>query len=130
MLRKFLRAKIHQAVVTDRDPEYVGSATLDATLLRAAGLRPNEAVSVYDIDNGARFETYLIRGAPDSGTVGINGAAARLVNPGDRLIVACYGYLTEAELDDHEARVIVAGERNEIARELTYESVAEPAAPV
>ena len=79
MLRKMMRGKIHRATITFCDADYVGSATIDADLLRAADIRPNESVHVLDIDNGERFETYVIRGEAGSGVIGINGAAANLV---------------------------------------------------
>ncbi|MFW6058989.1 MAG: aspartate 1-decarboxylase [Phycisphaeraceae bacterium] len=128
MLRKLLRAKIHRATITQCDPDYVGSLTVDAELLRAAGMRPNEAVHVFDIDNAARFETYLIRGEPGSGIIGVNGAAAHLVEPGHRIIVVCFGLMIEAELDEHQARVIVCDADNTIAQRLDYPSTLdEPA---
>lgn len=125
MLRKVLRSKIHQPRVTMCDPDYVGSITIDADLLRAVGLRPNEAVLVADIETGARFETYVIRGEPGSATIGINGAAAKLVNPGDRLIVLGFGLLEASELEHHHARVIVCDQDNAIVEQLTYASTLE-----
>ena len=125
MLRKLLRSKIHRARVTQCDPDYVGSLTVDAELLRAAGMRPNEAVHVFDIDNAARFETYIIRGEAGSGIIGVNGAAAKLVDPGHKLIVVAFGLLTEAELDEHQAKVIVCDEDNRIAQALDYTSTVD-----
>jgi len=122
MLRKLMRGKIHRAKVTQCDVAYVGSITIDANLLRAADLRPNELVQIYDIDNGARLETYVIRGQPGSGVIGINGAAARLVEVGDRVIIVAFGYLTEDQLDDHIGKVVVCDEHNAIAQELRYPS--------
>jgi aspartate 1-decarboxylase len=128
MLRKMLRGKIHRATVTQCDPDYVGSITIDADLLRAAGIRPNEAVHVLDIDNAARFETYVIRGEPGSGIIGINGAAAKLVAPGHKVIIVCYGFLDDAQVDDHEARVVLVDRQNRITRQLRYgSSLEEPA---
>lgn len=123
MLRTMLRAKIHRAVVTQCDPDYVGSITIDADLLRAADIRPNEMVHVADIDNSERFITYVIRGAPGSGIIGVNGAAARLVQPGHRLIIMCYGDLLESELDSHEARIVLVDERNRITEARRYASL-------
>ena len=128
MLRKMLRAKIHRARVTMCDPDYVGSLTVDADLLRAAGIRPNEAVHVFDIDNAARFETYIIRGEAGTGVIGVNGAAAKLVEPGDALIVACFGLLTEAEIDEHQARVVLCDHDNTVSDVLDYASTVD--APV
>jgi len=122
MLRNMMRGKIHRATVTFCDRDYVGSITIDADLLRAAGLRPNELVHVLDIDNGNRFETYIIRGEAASGVIGINGAAAHLVEVGHKVIIVAYGLLEEAELDDHVARVVVVDAHNRITQELTYSS--------
>jgi aspartate 1-decarboxylase len=129
MLRKLLRGKIHRATITQCDPDYVGSITIDAELLRASDIRPNESVHVLDIDNGQRFETYVIRGEPGSGIIGINGAAARLVAPGHKVIIVCYGLLDERELEGHEARVVLAGEGNRITQELRYSSLIDELEP-
>lgn len=94
-LRTFLRAKIHRARVTSADLHYVGSITIDADLLAAAGIAEYEFVQVVDIDNGARLETYVIAGAPGSGVVQLNGAAARLVQVGDLVIVMAYEHTDE-----------------------------------
>lgn len=122
MLRKMMRAKIHRATVTECDPDYVGSVTIDADLLRASGIRPNEAVLVLDIDNAARFETYVIRGEPGSGVIAINGAAARLVEPGHKVIIVCFGYLDSESLDDHVATVVLADAENRVSSVLKYPS--------
>lgn len=122
MLRKLMRGKIHRARVTQCDPDYVGSITIDADLLRASGILPNESVHVFDIDNAARFETYVIRGEPGSGIIGINGAAAKLVKEGDRVIIVAFGFLEPQEVDQHVARVVVADADNRIERELRYSS--------
>jgi len=98
--RTMLKSKIHRATVTQADLHYVGSLTVDAELMQAADLLPGEQVQVVDIDNGARLETYVIEGPPGSGVIGINGAAARLVHPGDLVIIISY-----ASLDDAEARI-------------------------
>jgi aspartate 1-decarboxylase len=99
-----LKSKIHRATVTGADLHYVGSISIDPELLRRADIREHEQVAVLDIDNGARFETYAIEGEP--GEVCLNGAAARLVNPGDRVIVLTYGDYEDAELDDYEPTVV------------------------
>ena len=114
MLRPFLRAKIHRAKVTRRDLDYVGSITIDRTLLAAAELLPLEEVEVYNVTRGTRFATYCIPGEPGSGEVGVNGAAAHLVTKGDLVILAAYGYLTEAEAQHHEPKVVFVDERNRI----------------
>ena len=131
MFRKMLRAKIHHATVTQADLDYVGSITIDEDLLRASGLRPNEAVQVLDLDNGARLETYVFRGEPGSGVIGINGAAAHLVKVGHRVIIVCYGHLTEEQLDDHVATVVVVDQDNRVAKVLHHDSrLDQPAATV
>lgn len=131
MLRKLMTGKIHRATVTQCDPDYVGSITVDADLLRAAGIRPNEAVLVLDIDNAARFETYVIRGEAGSGVIGINGAAAKLVAPGHRVIVVAFGLLEPHELDNHLASVVICDDHNRIAQRMRYASTLdEPAAVV
>ena len=99
MRRTMLKSKIHRATVTQADLHYVGSLTVDAELMQAADLLPGEQVQVVDIDNGARLETYVIPGARGSGVVGINGAAAHLVHPGDLVILISY-----AQMDDETAR--------------------------
>lgn len=128
MLRKMLLSKIHRATVTRCDPDYVGSITIDADLLVAAGMRPNEAVWVLDIDNAARFETYIIRGAPGSGVIEVNGAAAKLTEVGHKVIILTYGMLNEQELDGHEANVVLADANNRVEQLLRYHSdVDQPA---
>lgn len=122
MLRKMMCAKIHQARVTQCDPNYVGSITIDANLLEATGIRPNEAVHVLDIDNANRLETYVIMGEPGSGIIGVNGAAAHLVEEGHQLIIIAYGMLSAEEMDQHEAKVVICNEKNEIAERLSYGS--------
>ncbi len=122
MFRKMLRCKIHRATVTHCDPDYVGSITIDANLLEAAGMRPNEVVSIYDITNAARFETYIIKGPAGSGVIGINGAAAKLVNQGDKVIIVNYAFYTPDELDGHSAKIILCDDHNAIADTLQYDS--------
>ena len=102
-LRTMLKSKIHRATVTQADLHYVGSVTVDEDLLDAADLLPGEQVAIVDITNGARLETYVIPGERGSGVIGINGAAAHLVHPGDLVILISYG-----QMDDAEARVVPA----------------------
>ncbi|HEX3425851.1 MAG TPA: aspartate 1-decarboxylase [Acidimicrobiales bacterium] len=104
MRRRMLKSKIHRARVTDANLNYVGSITLDAQLMKLADIREWEQVAVLDIDNGARFETYAIPG--DAGQVCLNGAAARLVQPGDKVIVITYADYEEAELDGFAPRIV------------------------
>lgn len=106
MQRTMLKSKIHRATITDSDLHYVGSITVDADLLDAADIREHEQVHVLDVDNGARFETYTIAGARGSGTVKVNGAAARLVHAGDTIIVVSYAAYDESELAGYEPRVV------------------------
>lgn len=119
--RRMMKSKIHRATVTDADLNYVGSVTIDARLMHAADLREYEQVQIVDIDNGARFETYVIRGEPGRGDVCLNGAAARLVHKGDRVIIISYGEFDDAELDGFAPIVVHVDSRNravdaEIAR--------------
>jgi aspartate 1-decarboxylase len=109
-----LKSKIHRATVTDCDLHYVGSITVDSELLEAADIREFEQVAVVDIENGARFETYTISGAPGSGEMKLNGAAARLVHRGDTIIVISYASYDPEELENYRPRVVHVGERNQI----------------
>lgn len=114
MNRTMLRAKIHRIAVTECDVEYEGSLTLDTELMRAADMVPYERIDVYDIDNGNRFSTYLIEGRPGSGDCCVNGAAARLVRRGDKLILASYTTVAAADVAAHRPRVVLVGEANAI----------------
>jgi aspartate 1-decarboxylase len=106
MQRTMLKSKIHRATVTGSDLHYVGSITIDPDLLDAADILEHEQVHVVDVDNGARFETYTIAGERGSGTMQVNGAAARLVHHGDTIIVISYAQYDAAELERHAARVV------------------------
>jgi aspartate 1-decarboxylase len=106
MQRVMLKSKIHRATVTDCDLHYVGSITVDPDLLEAADIFEYEQVHVVDVDNGARFETYTIAGERGSGTIKVNGAAARLVHRGDTIIVISYAHYDRAELEHYEPRVV------------------------
>jgi aspartate 1-decarboxylase len=114
MNRQMLKSKIHRARITGSDLHYVGSVTIDADLLDAADILEHELVHVLDVDNGARFETYTIAGERGSGTVQVNGAAARLVHTGDTVIVVSYASYDERELQTYEPRVVHVNTRNEI----------------
>ncbi|WP_434740385.1 aspartate 1-decarboxylase [Micromonospora sp. SH-82] len=114
MLRTMLKSKIHRATVTQADLHYIGSITVDADLMRAADLLPGELVHIVDINNGARLETYVIEGAPGSGVIGINGAAARLVHTGDLIIIIGYGLMADDEARTHAPRVVHVNDRNEL----------------
>ena len=110
MNRTMMKSKVHRATITGANLEYVGSITLDRTLMELADISEFEQVAVLDIDNGARFETYAMEGGP--GDVILNGAAARLVQPGDRVIVITYGSYSEAELASYEPRIVHVDEHN------------------
>jgi aspartate 1-decarboxylase len=109
-----LKSKIHRCRVTDCDLNYVGSITIDALLLEAADILPHEQVAVVDVDNGARFETYVIAGERGSGELKLNGAAARLVQRGDTVIVISYAQYMPAELAKYRPRVVHVDDQNEI----------------
>ena len=110
MRRRMMKSKIHRAVVSDANLHYVGSITIDRELLDAANILEYEQVVIVDIDNGARFETYVIPGGP--GDMCLNGAAARLVQPGDKIIVISYADYEDAELEGFEPRIVHVDELN------------------
>ncbi|MBJ8345968.1 aspartate 1-decarboxylase [Antrihabitans sp. YC2-6] len=112
MFRTMMKSKIHRATVTHADLHYVGSVTVDRELMEAADLIEGEQVCIVDITNGARLETYVITGEPGSGVIGINGAAAHLVNPGDLVILIAYGVMNEQECRDYKPRVVFVDEAN------------------
>jgi aspartate 1-decarboxylase len=114
MLRQILKSKIHRATVTEANVDYVGSITIDQSLMDAIDLWPGELVHVWNISNGQRFETYTLAGEPGSGTICLNGAAALLAGVGDRVIIASFG-LTETPI---QAKVILVDDENRITREL------------
>jgi len=114
MQRVMLKSKIHRATVTDCDLHYVGSITVDPDLLEAADILEHEQVHVVDVDNGARFVTYTIAGERGSGTMQVNGAAARLVHKGDTIIVFSYASYDRADMEHYEPRVVHVGAANEI----------------
>lgn len=114
MLREMLKSKIHRATVTQADLRYVGSITISADLMEAAGLLRGEKVDVVDIDNGARLSTYVIEGARDTGVIGINGAAARLISPGDLVIIIGYGVMSDTEAREFQPNVVFVDRANRI----------------
>src|SRR3990172_8395329 len=107
MLLSLLHSKLHHARVTSTDVNYEGSILIDASLLEMARIRPFEKVHVWDVDNGNRFETYAIEGGPGSGDVMVNGAAAHLVEKGDKLIVCTFGFFTPEEAKSHRPTVVL-----------------------
>jgi aspartate 1-decarboxylase len=116
VMRIMMKSKIHRATVTQADLHYVGSVTLDATLMEAADLLEGEQVAIVDITNGARIETYAIPGPRGSGVVGINGAAAHLIQPGDLVIIISYAMLDDAAARALQPRVVHVDEANRIVK--------------
>lgn len=109
-----LKAKIHRATVSEANLNYEGSITIDRNILEASGIMAHEQVHVCDIDNGERFVTYVIEGTPGSGAMCVNGAAARLVSPGDKIIVMAYCQVNAEEARAHRPKVVLMGENNSI----------------
>ena len=130
MLRTFLRSKIHRATVTQADLEYEGSISIDPVLLEAAHIAPFELVEIYNITNGNRLSTYAIVGHAGSGDICINGAAARLVDPGDRVIICCYGQFHDDELSDHKIHLIHVDDENKITQSVTKDCFEDRATPM
>ncbi|MGX9133856.1 aspartate 1-decarboxylase [Rummeliibacillus sp. JY-2-4R] len=126
MLKMMMTSKLHRATVTQADLNYVGSITIDADLLDSVGILPNEKVQIVNNNNGARFETYTIAGIRGSGVICLNGAAARLVQPGDIVIIIGYSYMTAEEAKTYEPKVAILDENNKI-KQLIYN---EPEATV
>ncbi|MBD3381199.1 MAG: aspartate 1-decarboxylase [candidate division Zixibacteria bacterium] len=114
MLIKMLKSKIHRATVTQTDLEYEGSLTLDRDLIEAGGFLPHEKVHVFNIDNGARLETYIIEGKPGSGEVCLNGAAARLGHRGDKVIIVSFCLLTPEEAEGHKPTIVTVDNSNKV----------------
>ncbi|MDN7225791.1 aspartate 1-decarboxylase [Planococcus liqunii] len=121
MLRMMLNSKIHRATVTQADLNYVGSITIDQDLLDQVGMLPNEKVHVVNNNNGARFETYIIAGERGSGVICVNGAAARLVQKGDIVIILTYGYVMDENARDHKPTVAIMDENNRVREIIHYE---------
>lgn len=116
-----LKSKIHRAVITQADLDYVGSITIDTKLMREAGIMEYEKVQVADINNGNRFETYTIAGEEGSGIICVNGAAAHCVNVGDKIIIMAYADMTPEEAENHRPEVIFVDDNNAIVRKANYE---------
>jgi aspartate 1-decarboxylase len=112
MLRYILFAKLHRGTVTECDINYNGSIKIDADLLERSGMREFERVEIFDINNGARFSTYIIKGDAGSGTLSINGAAARLVEVGDKIIIINYGLMDDTEMANHKPNIVILDEHN------------------
>ena len=114
MILTMLKAKIHRATVTESNLHYVGSITIDRDLMEASGILEYEKVSVVDIDNGSRFDTYVIEGDCGSGVICVNGAAARLVQPGDKVIILAYCQMDSEEAENHSPKIVFVGSGNKI----------------
>ncbi|MBN1639047.1 MAG: aspartate 1-decarboxylase [Ignavibacteriales bacterium] len=118
MLTTLLKSKIHRATVTDADLNYEGSISIDTKLIKAAKLNLFEKVDIYNISNGARFQTYVIKGR--KGEIGLNGAAARLVQKGDLVIIASYVQLNEDEIKKHKPLVVLVDKKNKITKMIEH----------
>lgn len=121
MIQTMLKGKIHRATVVQAELNYVGSITIDEKLMEAAGICEYEQVQIVDIDNGQRFETYVIAGEPGSGMICLNGAAARMVCVGDKIIIMCYAGMTPDEIKDNPPKVVFVDDKNRIKRVTRYE---------
>jgi len=121
MLLNMFKGKIHRAIVTEANLNYVGSVTIDSKLLEASGILPGEKVQIVNNNNGARLETYTIEGAPDSGVICLNGAAARLVQPGDSVIIIAYTWIDQEEAKTFEPKVVFVDDDNKIIETATKE---------
>ena len=115
MRRTLMKSKLHRATVTQANLDYVGSITIDKDLMEAADLLVNERVQIVNNNNGARLETYVIEGERGSGVIGLNGAAARLVYPGDKVIIISYGEFDDAEAREHDPTVVFCTDDNRVA---------------
>jgi len=121
MTLTMLKSKIHRATVTEADVDYVGSITIDANLMEEANILEYEQVQVVDVNNGARFETYTIKGEPGSGIICLNGAAALCSNVGDKIIIMCYAKMTPEEAKTNKPTVLFVDDNNKIIRKTNYE---------
>ncbi|NBI86038.1 aspartate 1-decarboxylase [Lachnospiraceae bacterium] len=121
MTLEMLKSKIHRATVTQAQLNYVGSITIDERLMEAAGIYEYEKVQIADVDNGARFETYVIAGEAGSGIICLNGAAARMVSTGDKVIIMSYAQMAPEEVKGHPPKVVFVNDKNEITSVAHYE---------
>ena len=121
MTLEMLKSKIHRATVTQAELNYVGSITIDEGLMEAAGILEYEKVQIADVDNGARFETYVIAGEAGSGIICLNGAAARMVSAGDKVIIMSYVQMSPEEVKEYSPKVVFVNEKNEITSVARYE---------
>ncbi|PKM89085.1 MAG: aspartate 1-decarboxylase [Firmicutes bacterium HGW-Firmicutes-12] len=125
MFRTMLKSKIHRGVITEANLNYMGSITIDSDLLKAANILPNEKVQVVNNNNGARFETYVIAGPPGAGDICLNGAAARLVHPGDTIIIITYFMIEEEKAVDYKPTIIFVDDKNKIIKTGTEQPFTE-----
>ncbi|MCY9693986.1 aspartate 1-decarboxylase [Paenibacillus alginolyticus] len=121
MFRTMMKAKIHRATVTEANLNYIGSITIDEDLIDLVGMLPNEKVQIVNNNNGARLETYIIPGPRGTGVICLNGAAARLVQTGDTVIIISYAMMTDEEAKKHQPTVAIMGENNKVAQLLKEE---------
>ena len=121
MLRQLLHSKIHRAVVTDANPDYMGSVTIDPVLLEATGMVVNEKILVADCETGARFETYVFEGRRGSGDVIVNGAAAHCTRIGNHVLIMSFAWMSPDEMTTHRPRVAICDERNGISELISYD---------
>ena len=121
MTLEMLKSKIHRATVTQAQLNYVGSITIDERLMEAAGIYEYEKVQIADVDNGARFETYVIAGEAGSGIICLNGAVARMVSTGDKVIIMSYAQMAPEEVKEHPPKVVFVNDKNEITSVAHYE---------
>ncbi len=125
MTLEILKSKIHRAVVTQAELNYVGSITIDESLMEASGIYEYEKVQIADVDNGARFETYVIAGEAGSGIICLNGAAARMVSAGDKVIIMSYAQMSPEEIKEHPPKVVFVDGENRITSVTHYEKHGE-----
>ncbi|SFB17652.1 L-aspartate 1-decarboxylase [Cohnella sp. OV330] len=121
MMRQMMKSKLHRATVTEANLNYVGSITIDEDLLDLVDILPDEKVQIVNNNNGARFETYTIPGPRGSGVICLNGAAARLVQPGDKVIIIAYGYMETEEAKRHKPKVAILDEGNRVVQMMAQE---------
>lgn len=124
MFRTMMNGKIHRARVTEANLNYVGSITIDEDIIDAVGILPNEKVAIVNNNNGARLETYVIAGERGSGVICLNGAAARLVQPNDIIIIISYVMVAEERLRDHQTKIAIMNENNQIIELISHEPAA------
>lgn len=121
MIMTMLKGKIHRATVVQAELDYVGSITIDETLMEASGISEYEQVQIVDVNNGQRFETYVIAGERNSGMICLNGAAARMVQMGDKIIIMCYCGMSPDEMEGYAPKVVFVDEENKVSRITRYE---------